>query len=606
MKATTAIVFFSGAALATGLWAAPTSANPLVTETIVQASDADLDDRLGQAVSIDGNVGIAGANRNNDAGPNSGATYLFDARTGAELHKLTASDAEERDIFGHSVGISGNTAIVSAQSSDDAGDRSGSAYLFDVTTGQELFKLTASDAAEGDFFGHGIGISGNIAIVGAHGDDDLGSVSGSAYLFDVATGNELRKLTASDGAAGDQFGYWAAIDGNVAIVGAKYDDHAGFRSGSAYLFDVTTGEELHKLTASDTESGDQFGYAVAIEGNTAVVGAWHDNDAGFDSGSVYVFDVTTGNELLKITASDASARDYFGYAFDISDNTLLVGAYGDDGEDGDSPNAGSVYLYDLTFGDELVKLTASDAGSGDEFGTAVGLSDKVGFVGSWQSDGEVADIGRGYLFDVSAVLPPGADFNDDGVVDDDDLLLWERMTMPRLDANDDDHVGGTDFILWQQRYSTETALDASVANFDQQGAVDGADLSVWEQSHGVDDAADADNDEDSDGPDFLSWQQMLTPFDGADGNQDQLVDGVDLELWGSSFGWEQLFDSDGNLVGDANGDDLITELDYLWWREQSISVGSATISAQVPEPATILLFTGCLVGCILGRMRPKY
>ncbi|MGI9427516.1 MAG: FG-GAP repeat protein, partial [Bythopirellula sp.] len=347
MKATTAIAFFSGVALATGLWVAPTSANPLVTETIVEASDADLDDRLGQAVSIDGNIGIIGANRNNDAGPNSGAAYLFDAQTGAELHKLTAADAEERDIFGHSVGISGNTAIVSAQSSDDDGDRSGSAYLFDVTTGQELFKLTASDAAESDFFGHGIGISGNVAIVGAHGDDDSGGTSGSAYLFDVTTGNELRKLTASDGAAGDQFGYWAAIDGNVAIVGAKYDDHAGFRSGSAYLFDVTTGEELFKLTASDAEAGDQFGYAVAIEGNTAVVGAWLNNDAGFDSGSVYVFDVTTGNERLKITASDASALDYFGYAFDISDNTLLVGAYGDDG---DSPDAGSAYLYDLTFG----------------------------------------------------------------------------------------------------------------------------------------------------------------------------------------------------------------------------------------------------------------
>ena len=143
-------------------------------------------------------------------------------------------------------------------------------------------------------------ISGGSAIVGAHVSDDAGSNSGSAYVFDVdplsATfGNELVKLTASDAAAGDLFGISVGISGDTAIVGAYLNDDDGTDSGSAYVFDVdplsaTFGNELVKLTASDAAAGDQFGISVAISGDTAVVGAYLDDDGGDDSGSAYVFD----------------------------------------------------------------------------------------------------------------------------------------------------------------------------------------------------------------------------------------------------------------------------------------------------------------------------
>jgi len=96
---------------------------------------------------------------------------------------------------------------------------------------------------------------------------------------------ELHKLTASDAAAGDNFGASVAISGSTAIVGARYDDD----SGSAYLFDVATGGQLFKLTASDAAAGDVFGVSVAISGATALVGARWDDDAGTDSGSAYLF-----------------------------------------------------------------------------------------------------------------------------------------------------------------------------------------------------------------------------------------------------------------------------------------------------------------------------
>jgi len=196
---------------------------------------------------------------------------LFDLET-----KLTASDGEGNKEFGWSVSISGNTAIVGTGT---ASGEVGQAYLYDVSTGNEIVKLTASDVIEEiNLFGISVAIDGNTAIVGASADDDGGNASGAAYLFDVSTGNELAKLTASDAATAENFGRSVAISGNTAIIGAGSNVVVGPRLGSAYLFDVTTGNQLRKLTASDTAVGDRFGYALSISGNTAIVGApWNDD-----------------------------------------------------------------------------------------------------------------------------------------------------------------------------------------------------------------------------------------------------------------------------------------------------------------------------------------
>ncbi len=143
---------------------------------------------------------------------------------------------------------------------------------------EQIHKLTATDAAAGDGFGRPVAISGGIAIIGARGNDDAGSFSGSAYLFDVAPGEQLQKLTADDAAEGDLFGTSAAISGDVAIIGAPGDDDAGETSGSAYLFDVGTGEQLHKLTATDAAAYDFFGLSVAISGGIAIVGTFRPAD----------------------------------------------------------------------------------------------------------------------------------------------------------------------------------------------------------------------------------------------------------------------------------------------------------------------------------------
>jgi hypothetical protein len=269
------------------------------------------------------------------------ALALLCPLTLAQEIKLLPSDGATSDYFGYSVAISGTTAIVGAYGDGDNGGYSGSAYLFDTTTGTQIAKLLPSDGAGDDLFGNSVAISGTTAIVGAYGDDDNGGYSGSAYLFDTTTGTQIAKLLPSDGAVNDFFGTSVAISDTIAIVGAYLDDDNGTNAGSAYLFDTTTGTQIAKLLPSDGAANGRFGTSVAIIGTTAIVGAYGDDDNGGDSGSVYLFDTTTGTQIAKLLPSDGAADDNFGYSVAISGTTAIVGAYGDDDNGGDS---GSAYL----------------------------------------------------------------------------------------------------------------------------------------------------------------------------------------------------------------------------------------------------------------------
>ena len=185
--------------------------------------------------------------------------------------------------------------MVDAYRDDDGGNQSGSAYVFVRSGGtwSQQAKLTASDAAEFDLFGNSVAVSGDTAVVGNRGDADGGLDSGSAYVFvrSGTTWSQQAKLTASDAAEFDLFGNSVAVSGDTAVIGADFDDDAGLNSGSAYVFvrSGTTWSQQAKLTASDAAADDFFGDSVAVSGDTAVVGAPWDDDAGLNSGSAYVF-----------------------------------------------------------------------------------------------------------------------------------------------------------------------------------------------------------------------------------------------------------------------------------------------------------------------------
>jgi len=210
-------------------------------------------------------------------------------------------------------------------------------------------KLLAPDAAPGDSLGQAAAISGNTAILGAFDDSTAGGTwVGSAYVFIQSMSGWFpqAKLTADDPFDYDHFGYSVAMDGDTAVVGTPYGGAAD--AGYAYIF-VRSGSvwtQQARLTASDASYVDYFGYSVAIRGDTAVVGAiYDDTPSGEDAGSAYVFvrSGATWTEQAHLIASDAAPFDHFGIRVAMDGDTAVVGATGDDTPFGE--DAGSAYVF---------------------------------------------------------------------------------------------------------------------------------------------------------------------------------------------------------------------------------------------------------------------
>lgn len=371
----------------------------------INASDFGRNDRFGRSVGISGNIAISGAYFDDDNGHSSGSAYLFDATSGLELAKLTPSDGEAGDFFGASVDIDSNTAIVGADGSTNFGPDTGSAYLFDVSTGSQIAKLVPEDGAEGDRFGFSVGISGDLAVVGAWVDDDNGNGSGSAYVFDAVSGRQLHKLTPTDGEAFDFFGKSVGIHGNIAVVGAVGDRANGGGSGSAYLFDATTGAQLAKLLPEDGAADDFFGVSVDTNGTTAIVGAYHDKVNGISTGSAYLFDVSTGAQLAKLTPNDGAGGDEFGISVGISEDTVIVGS---DRNTSRERRTAAAYLFDLSTRQQLAMLVPEQSQEFSHYASAVDIGSRMAIVGAEGTNLNVLsgyNSGAAYIY--STVPEPG-------------------------------------------------------------------------------------------------------------------------------------------------------------------------------------------------------
>lgn len=323
--------------------------------------------------------------------------------------KLIAFDGADDDVFGCCVSIDGNYAIVGAPHDDDNGENSGSAYILknNGTSWIEEQKLTASDGAESDLFGYYVSISGDYAIVGAPYDDDKGEMSGSAYIFKNTGSNwiEEQKLTASDGAESDLFGF-VSINEDYAIIGAPYNDDMGSNTGAVYIFknDGSGWIEEEKLIPADTEIFIGFGVTITINGEYAIIGAPYADDLGYNSGSVYIFKNNGGSwtEEQKLTASDGDADNWFGRCVSMDEDYIAIGAPKDD-DNGE--NSGSVYIF-KNKGQNWVedqKLTALDGASEDLFGSCVSIDGKNVIIGADNDDDYEEDSGSAYIFEYDGI-----------------------------------------------------------------------------------------------------------------------------------------------------------------------------------------------------------
>lgn len=392
------------------------------------ASDGGISDFFGWSVSISGDPGnevaIVGAAYNDDNGSSSGSAYIFrfnpETSEWFEEAKLLPSDGSSYDYFGLSVSISGNpgneVAIVGARRDDDNGESSGSAYIYRKSGANwvEEAKLLASNGAVGDIFGSFVSISGThgneIAIVGAPGDDDNGSTSGSAYIYRKSGANWVEEawLLASDGGASDYFGDSVSISGNpgneVVIVGSIRDDDNGRDSGSAYIYRFnprTSGWiEEAKLLGSDGVNGNHFGQSVSISGasgsEVAIVGATGNLYSG--SAYLYRFNGSVWEQFQKVHNFDGSPLDHLGISVSISgtlgNEVAIIGAHFDDTNGLDS---GAAYVSSNVF----VSCQADT-----DCDAAVGVVDLLTLLGGWGPN---------------PVHP--ANFNGDGAVNVLDLLI---------------------------------------------------------------------------------------------------------------------------------------------------------------------------------------
>jgi len=297
----------------------------------------------------------------------------------------------------------------------------------------QIIKRTALDRGEEDEFGYSVAISGDYAIVGARLDyqdaDGLGSTAaaGSVYIFKNTAGvwSQQQKLVASDRGTGDYFGHTVSISGDYAIVGAQLEDEdtSGGATlgdaGAAYIFKQTAGvwSEQQKIVPDDREGSDNFGHAVAIDGDYAIVSAiYEDEDAAGgnmidDAGSAYIFirSDTTWTQQAKIVASDRARYDDFGHSVAISGDYVIVGAVNeDDDENGANyrSSAGSAYVFkrsDTTW-TQQAKIVASDRYFGDDFGYSVAINGDHAIVGAPSEDEDAAggnmigDAGSAYIF----------------------------------------------------------------------------------------------------------------------------------------------------------------------------------------------------------------
>lgn len=386
---------------------------PLVARSeLVRSPATGPNARLGNAVAMSGDTVVVGAQNDAGPGPHSGAAYVLIRDGGAWTvqAKLEASDADAGDLFGDSVAIDGDTIVVGAESHDDVGVASGAAYVF-VRTGTvwtEQAKLTATDAAEGDFFGVSVGVSGDTIVVGAFYDQDAGFASGAAYVFDRSgtTWSQSAKLKSADLEADDYFGYSVAIQGDTIAVGVPESDDAGTQSGSAYVFVRSAGVwgEQAKLTAANASAEKFFGAAVALSDETVVVGS---QPLFFASGAAYVFVRSAGtwSQQAELRSPSRDSSDGFGTGVVITQDTIVVGARG---TDTDAANAGAVYLFGRSAGTWSLQGAVSAAAGVDSgfFGYDAAVEDSTLIVGAPADFGK-PDRGHVYVYDLAAGVNTG-------------------------------------------------------------------------------------------------------------------------------------------------------------------------------------------------------
>ena len=440
-------------------------------QAYLKTGNTGVEDQLGCSVAVSGDTVVVGAvgedssttgvnSTPNESASYSGAAYVF-TRSGTAWSQQAYMKASNtpggpgvNDFFGYSVSVSGDTVVVGAygedssttgvnSTPDESASSSGAAYVFvrSGTTWSQQAYLKASNTGASDQFGWSVAVSGDTVVVGAiledssttgvnSTPDEIAADSGAAYVFTRSgtVWSQQAYLKAGNAGAGDRFGWSVAVSGDTVVVGAYREDSSttgvnstpdeiAADSGAAYVFmrSGTVWSQQAYLKAGNTGAGDQFGYSVAISGDTVVVGANGEdssttgvnstpNESASASGAAYVFmrSSTVWSQQAYLKAGNTGTSDQLGISVAVSGDTVIVGAYQEDSSttgvnstpNESAINSGAAYVFvrSGTVWSQQAYLKAGNTGATDYFGYSVAVAGDKLVIGAWQEDSSTTGV----------------------------------------------------------------------------------------------------------------------------------------------------------------------------------------------------------------------
>ena len=322
----------------------------------ITAGDVDAYDQFGSDVAVVGDLAVVGAPLDEANGFASGSAYVFRYVGGRwiELAKLLAADGAPYDLYGLHTATDGVHAFVACPEDDETEFGAGSVYVYGE--GRDgawplLQKLQADDAAESDRFGESVDADGATLLVGCSQKQAFGAASGAAYVFVARNGvwTQQAELFAPDPGPDAEFGLDVGVSGDLAIVGAPKDDLVAPDAGAAYVYRRVRDEWVFEATlvGDDEAASDGFGSAVDIDGATAIIGSRAGNGPGGPVGAAYVFRRAIGGawtQVDRLAPSPLLDAAYFGWSVGVSADRAIVGApFGA----GPQPGTGSAFVVGL-------------------------------------------------------------------------------------------------------------------------------------------------------------------------------------------------------------------------------------------------------------------
>jgi len=303
-------------------------------------------------------------------------------------------------LFGGAIDVEGDRLIVGAPEAGLASLSVGNVFLYERREGawRRAAYLTAPDPAPFDEFGIAVAISGDRAVVGEPGDDEMGPGAGSVHVYERTESGwtHTAKLHAANGLPGERIGDSVSISGERILIGAQHAADAGEDSGAAYLFELAGSEwvQVARLTIADAEPFDRFGVSVDIDGTVAIVGSDGDDDVAPSAGAAFVFERAGLGWTLrdKLSAPDGGPIHAFGSTVSVSQGTAIVG----------SPVGGSAYAYERGPGGWSLAQVLTSSATADLFGASVDVSGNNLIVGAAAGSDPSGVRGEAHVFERTA------------------------------------------------------------------------------------------------------------------------------------------------------------------------------------------------------------